>query len=116
MYNCTVIATVLTYVGGSVVCMEEFVAVPINSIPIIPTALARNTSGPLVLSKVQQRVRCGYLTMEETRKLILLLDTEPKLSSLPIVGLWVSGVESIHHPRVWSACVGFCCSNSIVDR
>lgn len=30
---------------------------------------------------------CRFLTMDQTRKLLLLLESDPKASSLPLVGL-----------------------------
>lgn len=30
---------------------------------------------------------CRYLTMDQTRKLLLLLESDPKACSLPLVGL-----------------------------
>ena len=30
---------------------------------------------------------CRYLTMDHTRKLLLVLESDPKVSSLPLVGM-----------------------------
>ena len=45
--------------GGCVYIADSFNMVPINSIPIIPTALARNLLGPTSLSEIQSQVKTG---------------------------------------------------------
>ena len=70
-------------VGPAIVCE----ATPIKSIPIVKTALARNLSGPLPLSTLQGRVKHGYVTMDSTRKVVLLLHSDPKATRLPLVGV-----------------------------
>uniref|UniRef100_A0A8D2I5L3 STIL centriolar assembly protein n=1 Tax=Urocitellus parryii TaxID=9999 RepID=A0A8D2I5L3_UROPR len=47
-------------------------------------ALARNLSSNWNISQVQGTYKYGYLTMDETRKLLLLLESDPKVCSLPL--------------------------------
>ncbi len=62
-------------------------ATPIQSIPIVQTALARNLSGPLSLSAIQGKAKHGFVTMEAARKLVLLLHSDPKAVTLPLIGV-----------------------------
>ncbi|XP_039075713.1 SCL-interrupting locus protein isoform X2 [Hyaena hyaena] len=89
---------------------------PVKPIPIIPTALARNLSSNLSISQVQGTYKYGYLTMDETRKLLLLLESDPKVCSLPLVGIWLSGIIHIYSPQVWACCLRYMFSSSIQER
>ncbi|XP_008945289.1 PREDICTED: SCL-interrupting locus protein, partial [Merops nubicus] len=57
-----------------------------------------------------------YLTMDQTRKLILLLESDPKAYALPLVGVWLSGVTHICSPQVWACCLRYLFSSSIQER
>ncbi|NXB77674.1 STIL protein, partial [Donacobius atricapilla] len=89
---------------------------PVKSVPIIPTALARNLNSPMNLAQVQGTYKCGYLTMDQTRKLLLLLESDPKAYALPLVGVWLSGVTHICSPQVWACCLRYLFSSSIQER
>ncbi|KAJ7383820.1 hypothetical protein OS493_025692 [Desmophyllum pertusum] len=101
---------------GTITMATRICATPVAAVPIIPTALARNLSGPLRLSEVQGAPKCGYLTMDHTRKLLLLLESDPKAFSLPLLGIWVSGIYNIHHPFIWACCLRFLHSTAIQQR
>ncbi|PKU36790.1 hypothetical protein llap_12904 [Limosa lapponica baueri] len=49
--------------------------------------LARNLNSPMNIAQVQGTYKCGYLTMDQTRKLLLLLESDPKAYTLPLVGV-----------------------------
>ncbi|XP_032552298.1 SCL-interrupting locus protein [Chiroxiphia lanceolata] len=89
---------------------------PVKSVPIIPTALARNLNSPMSIAQVQGTCKCGYLTMDQTRKLLLLLESDPKAYALPLVGVWLSGVTHICSPQVWACCLRYLFSSSIQER
>ncbi|XP_022800831.1 uncharacterized protein LOC111338596 [Stylophora pistillata] len=101
---------------GAIAMGTKICATPVVAVPIIPTALARNLSGPLRLSEVQGVPKCGYLTMDHTRKLLLLLESDPKAVSLPLLGIWVSGIYNIHHPFIWACCLRFLHSAALQQR
>ncbi|XP_074008064.1 SCL-interrupting locus protein [Numenius arquata] len=89
---------------------------PVKSVPIIPTALARNLNSPMNIAQVQGTYKCGYLTMDQTRKLLLLLESDPKAYTLPLVGVWLSGVTHICSPQVWACSLRYLFSSSIHER
>ncbi|OWK64512.1 SCL-interrupting locus protein [Lonchura striata] len=89
---------------------------PVKPVPIIPTALARNLNSPMNIAQVQGTYKCGYLTMDQTRKLLLLLESDPKAYALPLVGVWLSGVTHIYSPQVWACCLRYLFSSSIQER
>lgn len=101
---------------AAVTLANTFKCTPVKPIPIIPTALARNLSSNLNISQVQGTYKYGYLTMDETRKLLLLLESDPKIYSLPLVGIWLSGIIHIYSPQVWACCLRYMFSSSIQER
>ncbi|XP_069333992.1 SCL-interrupting locus protein isoform X1 [Eulemur rufifrons] len=101
---------------AAVTLANSFKCTPVKPIPIIPTALARNLGSNLNISQVQGTYKYGYLTMDETRKLLLLLESDPKVYSLPLVGIWLSGIIHIYSPQVWACCLRYLFSSSIQER
>ena len=74
---------------------------PINRLRMVSTTLAktlaaRGSAGP---------PRTGFLTMDATRRLLPLVSTDPKAFEVPVVGIWVAGVASVHATYVWGAVV-----------
>ncbi|XP_045079430.1 SCL-interrupting locus protein homolog [Coregonus clupeaformis] len=94
-------------------------AVPIRPVLIIPTALARNLSGPTSLTQPlhsSANHKRGFLTMDQSKKLLLVLESDPKAYTLPLVGLWLSGVNHISNPQVWAWCLRYLFSSSLQDK
>ncbi|KAH0618639.1 hypothetical protein JD844_018028 [Phrynosoma platyrhinos] len=59
---------------------------------------------------------CSYLTMDQTRKLLLILESDPKAYTLPLVGIWLSGISHIYSPQVWAFCLRYLFNSSIQER
>ncbi|XP_015668035.1 SCL-interrupting locus protein [Protobothrops mucrosquamatus] len=89
---------------------------PMKPIPIIPTALARNLSSNMSIAHIQGTYKYGYLSMDQTRKLLLILESDPKACTLPLIGIWLSGLVHIHNPQVSAFCLRYLYSSSIQER
>ncbi|WAR23533.1 STIL-like protein [Mya arenaria] len=94
----------------------EIQVTPITAVPIVPTALSKNLAGPMSISHMQGTPKTGYLTMDHTRKLLLVLESDPKVTNLPLVGIWVSGISYVYSPYVWACCLRYLHNASISDR
>ncbi|XP_053325729.1 SCL-interrupting locus protein isoform X2 [Spea bombifrons] len=101
---------------AAITMANTFESVPVRPVPIIPTALARNLSSHNNIAQLQGTHKCGYLTMDQTRKLLLVLESDPKVYTLPLVGIWLSGVTHIHNPLVWSSCLRYMFNSSVKER
>lgn len=101
-------------------CATSFDVVGVRALPIIPTALARNLSSPGALHRGAPhqglKHQRGFLSMDQTRKLLLLLESDPKACTLPLVGVWLSGVVRPSNPQVWVWCLRFIHSSSLHQR
>ncbi|XP_068949149.1 LOW QUALITY PROTEIN: SCL-interrupting locus protein-like [Petaurus breviceps papuanus] len=106
----------LDFHWAAVTPANSFRCTPVKPLPIIPTALARNLNSHLNIAQIQGTCKWGYLTMDETRKLLLLLESDPKVYSLPLVGIWLSGVTHICSPRVWAYCLRYVFSAAVQER
>ncbi|CAH1772414.1 unnamed protein product [Owenia fusiformis] len=91
-------------------------AVPVSPVPIIQTALSKNLASGQSMSALQGQPKAGYLTLDQTRKLLLVLESDPKVSTLPLVGVWLSGVSYVYDPFVWTMCLKYLYSSVIQDR
>ncbi|XP_065644903.1 SCL-interrupting locus protein homolog isoform X9 [Hydra vulgaris] len=92
---------------------DTFSVQSISSIPVIQTALARNLCG--TLGDKYTHVQTGFITMDQTRKLLLLVETDPKVYLLPLVGVWLSGVDVTDH-LVLASILRFIYSKHIIER
>ncbi|XP_048020157.1 SCL-interrupting locus protein homolog [Megalobrama amblycephala] len=102
----------LSWAAVTLACTLD--AIPVRAVPVIPTALARNLSSPAGVT--QNSRKRGFLTMDQTRKLLLILESDPKAYTLPLVGIWLSGVTHIHNPLVWAWCLRYLHSSALQDK
>ena len=98
-------------------------AAPLRLKPLYPllvcdTGLARSLRHTLGRSGIPDgAARTGYLTMDQGRKLLPLLDSEPRALQVPLVGFWVAcGPAGVRDPLVWAAAVRFMHHPRLQDR
>lgn len=67
----------------------------------------------------------GYLTMNQTRKIVFVFENDDSISRIPVIGVWVcihhqhgdlEWEDIMRHPFVWGACVRFTCSEHLKKR
>ncbi|CAL8081994.1 unnamed protein product [Calicophoron daubneyi] len=51
--------------------------------------------------------RFGYISVTDSGRFAVILNSDPDLNSSVLAGLWVSGISSISDPRVWILCMRF---------
>lgn len=78
-------------------------AVALYALRVYPSTL----SEALLQPPARRKASTGFMTMEQTRKLLLLSETDPKACDVPLVGVWVAGVRDVQDPFVWAACVRY---------
>ena len=108
----------------------SFEAVRINTIPILATPLSKKlTDGACSNSfNIFCRPKMGFLTLNQTRKVVTILENDPSAGIVPLVGIWVAlpniagfdatdGLEELlKHPFCWGACVRYLYGSMIKDR
>jgi hypothetical protein len=85
--------------------------VPTLTLEATPLRALHVLSSPLTAALRQPsfsgQLRTGFLTMDQTRRLICLGEGDPKAFEAPLVGVWVAGVRSLAEPYAWAACVRY---------
>ncbi len=78
------------------------VLTPVNLKKIIATSLSQSLYHHL--SAEQQT---GFMSLDQTRRLLLIAEDDAKAGQVPLVGVWISGVDSVGEGYVWSAIVRY---------
>ena len=73
----------------------------------------------------------GFITLNKTRKAVLLMEDDPLAYSMPLVGVWIQGTvlssctgaslgksweSALRDPTVWAACVRYMSNQHIKER
>lgn len=103
----------------------SFQCMAINPIPLCSTPLSRSmVPSPPPGSDAP---RMGYLTMNNIRQLVMLLDEDTAVSTCPTVGVWIRFDEAelggddvaqsaLLHPLTWAAAMRFLCAERVLER
>lgn len=101
----------------------------IRPIPVLPTALSSLilTSGTDI-KKNPEFPSFGYLTMEQTRKVVFLKERDPSTTIVPTIGVWLRldiehvsafadiAADIIYHPLCWAACLRFILNDQLLKQ
>ena len=114
----------------------SFQAVKVNPIPVLSTPLSMKLTRGQEMGESGSIIgpQMGYMTLNQTRKIIPLLESDPSVSTAPMIGVWVSipdsksssakgaadaaisASEFFNHPLAWAACVRFLFTDKIRDK
>lgn len=128
---------VITMRFEAILPSNSFVVQCIQPLPILNTPLYMSTCKafdirPYHMTKLSGNVgdisaaysppTVGFLTLNQTRQVVFLLESDPALASIPIIGVWISITNIrvqrhsdgqidyntlLSHPLIWSICVRF---------
>ncbi|KAI8916555.1 hypothetical protein DFJ77DRAFT_509964 [Powellomyces hirtus] len=71
--------------------------------PIYPLRLIPSAVASVLLRPGMDKPSIGYITIDQARHILALSSSDPEVSSIPLVGIWVADL-SIKDPKVQSAC------------
>jgi len=103
----------------------SFQTVRISAIPFLSTPLSNQLLSDRRWTPVDGHPlldKTGYLTMNQTRKLLPLLEDDSCVSHVPVVGLWVKlrssteGASALRHPFCWASCVRYLNTSTVQRR
>eukprot|EP00055_Hartaetosiga_balthica_P017069 m.111610 g.111610 ORF g.111610 m.111610 type:complete len:872 (-) comp9240_c0_seq1:103-2718(-) len=97
----------------SLVPTVKFKCVPVVPVRIVKTALFRRLS---LVSSPRTDFETGYLTMNEARHCVFVLEEDVAVKSTPLVGLYVSGAPSLGDPRIVLACMRYQAASHLKHR
>lgn len=86
---------------------------PLRPLGVAATPLARSLAASGLAAG---RRRGGFLTLDASRRLVPMLDTDPEAYARPLVGIWTAGQASATHAEVWAQCVRYLFCADIAER
>ena len=99
--------------------------VHLDLLPIQPTNLSQSL---IERHERLESFNSGYLTLTQTRRAVLLQESDLTISSVPIVGVWIAVPASalskpnltskilLSHPVVWGVCVRYLYAEKVRER
>ena len=105
-------------------CEILYPAVSLQFTPIGPLKLVSTPLSVKLTQNKRDKFQAGYLTMDQSGRVLPLLPSDPLAYKYPIVGIWVTGIPEsqgskacpIMHPLVWANCVQFLENTNIKDK
>jgi hypothetical protein len=95
--------TITLQCQASVPCVT-FMLTPLRLLKVIPTTLSQTLYERV---SADAAPATGFLSMDQARRLLLIPQLDPKARQVPLVGVWVSGVDSIADAIVWASLARF---------
>ena len=63
------------------------------------------------VKNLKQKFQTGYLTLDQKKRALPLLCSDPLAFRYPLVGVWAIGSPNLEcplaHPLIWASCVRF---------
>lgn len=102
----------------------SFQFTPISPLKLVSTPLSVKLIQNKPTQNKREKFQAGYLTMDQTGRVLPMLPSDPLAYKYPIVGIWVTNIPEsqnikacpIMHPLVWANCVQFIENTNIKDK
>jgi hypothetical protein len=78
-----------------------FFAIPITPLKIVSTPLSCD------LIYHTGTFKTGMVTLDQTKRVLPLLNDDPMVMRYPMIGVWIAGVKELSNALVWSALVKY---------